>query len=302
MAGWCGSRGWAEEGDKIPGTRIPDDQVDLVMEFFVFKLLAIRTQRPHNKQSLTTLKPKLRAFMDKYASTTIDPVELIKKYHRSKKRMDQKTERKFVVGKEEEANRKYPTKFLHSEKAETTTKSATNDAFPRYTTSASFRRKPSDDKSQSSATTKRYGHKLAVTERAEEEPWWADLQRKTRWEMLQEEEEEEVEEDEEVVEEVESRREERRKRQRQQEEWRRENLKRRNEEELKAEEERQDEIWWQQQRRESSRRAAQSRVQLDQQRQEDGRRRAGEEDNGSGLEFSTIHLEFMDLLSLILMI
>ena len=237
--------------------------------------------------------------MDKYASTTIDPVELIKKYHRSKKRMDQKTERKFVVGKEEEANRKYPTKFLHSEKAETTTKSATNDAFPRYTTSASFRRKPSDDKSQSSATTKRYGHKLAVTERAGEEPWWAELQRKTRWEMLQEEE---VEEDEEEVEEVESRREERRKKQRQQEEWRRENLKRRKEEELKAEEERQDEIWWQQQRRESSRRAAQSRVQLDQQRQEEGPWRAGEEDNGSGLEVSTIHLEFMDLISLILMI
>ena len=299
MAGWCGSHGWAEEGDKIPEAGIRDDQVNLVLEFFVFKLLAIRTQRPHNKQSLTTLKPKLRAFMDKYASTTIDPVELIKKYHRSKKRMDQKTEGKFaseqhVEGKEEEANRKYPTKFLHSEKAETTTKSATNDAFPRYTTSASFRRKPSDDKSQSSATTKRYGHKLAVTERAGEEPWWADLQRKTRWEMLQEEE---------VEEEVESRREERRKKQRQQEEWRRENLKRRKEEELKAEEERQDEIWWQlQQRRESSRRAAQSRVQLDQQRQEDGRRRAGEEDNGSGLEFSTIHLEFMDLLSLILMI
>ena len=305
MAGWCGSHGWAEEGDKIPEAGIRDDQVNLVLEFFVFKLLAIRTQRPHNKQSLTTLKPKLRAFMDKYASTTIDPVELIKKYHRSKKRMDQKTEGKFaseqhVEGKEEEANRKYPTKFLHSEKAETTTKSATNDAFPRYTTSASFRRKPSDDKSQSSATTKRYGHKLAVTERAGEEPWWADLQRKTRWEMLQEEE---VEEEEEVVEEVESRREERRKKQRQQEEWRRENLKRRKEEELKAEEERQDEIWWQlQQRRESSRRAAQSRVQLDQQRQEDGRRRAGEEDNGSGLEFSTIHLEFMNLLSLILMI
>ena len=305
MAGWGGSHGWAEEGDKIPEAGIRDDQVNLVLEFFVFRLLAIRTQRPHNKQSLTTLKPKLRAFMDKYASTTIDPVELIKKYHRSKKRMDQKTEGKFaseqhVEGKEEEANRKYPTKFLHSEKAETTTKSATNDAFPRYTTSASFRRKPSDDKSQSSATTKRYGHKLAVTERAEEEPWWADLQRKTRWEMLQEEEVEEVEE---VVEEVESRREERRKKQRQQEEWRRENLKRRKEEELKAEEERQDEIWWQlQQRRESSRRAAQSRVQLDQQRQEDGRRRAGEEDNGSGLEFSTIHLEFMDLLSLILMI
>ena len=234
--------------------------------------------------------------MDKYASTTIDPVELIKKYHRSKKRMDQKTERKFVVGKEEEANRKYPTKFLHSEKAETTTKSATNDAFPRYTTSASFRRKPSDDKSQSSATTKRYGHKLAVTERAGEEPWWAELQRKTRWEMLQEEE---VEEDEEVVEEVESRREERRKKQRQQEEWRRENLKRRKEEELKAEEERQDEIWWQQQRRESSRRAAQSRVQLDQQRQEDGHWRAGEEDNGSVLEFSTIHLEFMELILMI---
>ena len=296
MAGWCGSHGWAEEGDKIPEAGIRDDQVNLVLEFFVFKLLAIRTQRPHNKQSLTTLKPKLRAFMDKYASTTIDPVELIKKYHRSKKRMDQKTEGKFaseqhVEGKEEEANRKYPTKFLHSEKAETTTKSATNDAFPRYTTSASFRRKPSDDKSQSSATTKRYGHKLAVTERAGEEPWWADLQRKTRWEMLQEEEEEEVEEDEEVVEEVESRREERRKKQRQQEEWRRDNLERRKEEELKAEEERQDEIWWQlQQRRESSRRAAQSRVQLDQQRQEDGRRRAGEEDNGSGLEFSTIHL------------
>ena len=305
MAGWCGSHGWAEEGDKIPEAGIRDDQVNLVLEFFVFKLLAIRTQRPHNKQSLTTLKPKLRAFMDKYASTTIDPVELIKKYHRSKKRMDQKTEGKFaseqhVEGKEEEANRKYPTKFLHSEKAETTTKSATNDAFPRYTTSASFRRKPSDDKSQSSATTKRYGHKLAVTERAGEEPWWADLQRKTRWEMLQEVE---VEEDEEVVEEVESRREERRKKQRQQEEWRRDNLERRKEEELKAEEERQDEIWWQlQQRRESSRRAAQSRVQLDQQRQEDGRRRAGEEDNGSGLEFSTIHLEFMDLLSLILMI
>ena len=236
--------------------------------------------------------------MDKYASTTIDPVELIKKYHRSKKRMDQKTERKFLVGKEEEANRKYPTKFLHSEKAETTTKSATNDAFPRYTTSASFRRKPSDDKSQSSATTKRYGHKLAVTERAGEEPWWAELQRKTRWEMLQEEEVEE----EEVEEEAESRREERRKKQRQQEEWRRENLKRRKEEELKAEEKRQDEIWWQQQRRESSRRAAQSRVQLDQQRQEEGRRRAGEEDNGSGLEVSTIHLEFMDLISLILMI
>ena len=296
MAGWCGSHGWAEEGDKIPEAGIRDDQVNLVLEFFVFKLLAIRTQRPHNKQSLTTLKPKLRAFMDKYASTTIDPVELIKKYHRSKKRMDQKTEGKFaseqhVEGKEEEANRKYPTKFLHSEKAETTTKSATNDAFPRYTTSASFRRKPSDDKSQSSATTKRYGHKLAVTERAGEEPWWADLQRKTRWEMLQEEEEEEVEEDEEVVEEVENRREERRKKQRQQEEWRRDNLERRKEEELKAEEERQDEIWWQlQQRRESSRRAAQSRVQLDQQRQEDGRRRAGEEDNGSGLEFSTIHL------------
>ena len=305
MAGWVGSHGWAEEGDKIPEAGIRDDQVNLVLEFFVFKLLAIRTQRPHNKQSLTTLKPKLRAFMDKYASTTIDPVELIKKYHRSKKRMDQKTEGKFaseqhVEGKEEEANRKYPTKFLHSEKAETTTKSATNDAFPRYTTSASFRRKPSDDKSQSSATTKRYGHKLAVTERAGEEPWWADLQRKTRWEMLQEEE---VEEEEEVVEEVESRREERRKKQRQQEEWRRDNLERRKEEELKAEEERQDEIWWQlQQRRESSRRAAQSRVQLDQQRQEDGRRRAGEEDNGSGLEFSTIHLEFMDLLSLILMI
>ena len=293
MAGWCGSHGWAEEGDKIPEAGIRDDQVNLVLEFFVFKLLAIRTQRPHNKQALTTLKPKLRAFMDKYASTTIDPVELIKKYHRSKKRMDQKTEGKFaseqhVEGKEEEANRKYPTKFLHSEKAETTTKSATNDAFPRYTTSASFRRKPSDDKSQSSATTKRYGHKLAVTERAGEEPWWADLQRKTRWEMLQEVE---VEEDEEVVEEVESRREERRKKQRQQEEWRRDNLERRKEEELKAEEERQDEIWWQlQQRRESSRRAAQSRVQLDQQRQEDGRRRAGEEDNGSGLEFSKIHL------------
>ena len=259
--------------------------------------MSCRTPKPHDKQSLTTLKPKLKAFMEKYASTTIDPVELIKKYHRSQKRGNADAAKRKLAskfegsGEEEKANRKYPTKFLHSEKAETTTKAATNGAFPRYTTSASFRRKPSDDKSQSSVTTKRYGHKLAVTERAGEEPWWADLQRKTRWEMLQEEEEEEVEEDEEVVEEVESRREERRKKQRQQEEWRRENLKRRKEEELKAEEERQDEIWWQlQQRRESSRRAAQSRVQLDQQRQEDGRRRAGEEDNGSGLEFSKIHL------------
>ena len=193
--------------------------------------------------------------MDKYASTTIDPVELIKKYHRSKKRMDQKTERKFVVGKEEEANRKYPTKFLHSEKAETTTKSATNDAFPRYTTSASFRRKPSDDKSQSSATTKRYGHKLAVTERAgEEDSWWGDLQRRNRWERLEERRREE-----------EKRREERRK-----EERRREEEKRRKEEEWKAEEKRQEEIWA---KRESARRDAEARVELDSQRKEDVRRR-----------------------------
>merc|ERR1719239_2078729 len=80
-----------------------------------------RTPKPHDKQSLTTLKPKLRAFMDKYASTTIDPVELIKKYHRSQKRGNaDQAKRKFTskfqeAGKEEEANRKYPTKFLHSE-------------------------------------------------------------------------------------------------------------------------------------------------------------------------------------------
>ena len=154
--------------------------------------MTCRTAKPHNKQSLTTLKPKLKAFIDKYASTTIDPVELIKKYHRSQKRGNSDQAKRKFASKfqevEEKANRKYPTKFLHSEKAETTTKAATNDAFPRYTTSASFRRKPSDDKSQSSVTTKRYGHKLAVTERAGEgeDSWWADLQRRNRWERLDE--------------------------------------------------------------------------------------------------------------------
>ena len=214
--------------------------------------------------------------MDKYASTTIDPVELIKKYHRSQKRggnADQakrKLTSKFQEAREEEeANRKYPTKFLHSEKAKTTTKAATNDAFPRYTTSASFRRKPSDDKSQSSATTKRYGHKLAVTERAGGEggdSWWADLQRRSRWERLEERRREEEKR------EKESRREERRKEERRQEDWRREEEKRRKDEE----ERRQDEIWAEQQRRESARRAAEARVELESQRKEDVRRRAGE--------------------------
>ena len=205
------------------------------------------------------MKPKLRAFLDKYASTTIDPIELIKKYHRSQNRGNGDSKRqstsKFHEDVEEEANRKYPTKFLHSEKAETTTKAATNDAFPRYTTSASFRRKPSDDKSQSSVTTKRYGHKLAVTERAgEEDSWWGDLQRRNRWERLEERRREE-----------EKRREERRK-----EERRREEEKRRKEEEWKAEEKRQEEIWA---KRESARRDAEARVELDSQRKEDVRRR-----------------------------
>ena len=218
--------------------------------------------------------------MDKYASTTIDPVELIKKYHRSQKRGNtDQAKRKFTskfqeVGKEEEANRKYPTKFLHSEKAETTTKAATNDAFPRYTTSASFRKKPSDDKSQSSETTKRYGHKLAVTERAGEggDSWWGDLQqRRSRWERLEERRREE-----ELKRETESRREERRKEERRQEEWRREEEKRRQEEEREADERRQEEIWAEQQRRESARRAAEARVELEAQRNEDLRRRAGD--------------------------
>ena len=226
--------------------------------------------------------------MDKYASTTIDPVELIKKYHRSQKRggnADQakrKLTSKFQEAREEEeANRKYPTKFLHSEKAKTTTKAATNDAFPRYTTSASFRRKPSDDKSQSSATTKRYGHKLAVTERAGGEggdSWWADLQRRSRWERLEERRREE----ELVKREKESRREERRKEERRQEDWRREEEKRRKDEE----ERRQDEIWAEQQRRESARRAAEARVELESQRKEDVRRRAGE--GAIGIETSSL--------------
>ena len=209
------------------------------------------------------MKPKLRAFLDKYASTTIDPIELIKKYHRSQNRGNGDSKRqatsKFHEDVEEEANRKYPTKFLHSEKAETTTKAATNDAFPRYTTSASFRRKPSDDKSQSSVTTKRYGHKLAVTERAgEEDSWWGDLQRRNRWERLEERRREE-----------EKRREERRKEERRREE----EEKRRKEEEWKAEEKRQEEIWA---KRESARRDAEARVELDSQRKEDVRRRAGD--------------------------
>ena len=221
--------------------------------------------------------------MEKYASTTIDPVELIKKYHRSQKRGNaDAAKRKFASkfegsGEEEKANRKYPTKFLHSEKAETTTKAATNDAFPRYTTSASFRRKPSDDKSQSSATTKRYGHKLAVTERAGEggDSWWADLQRRTRWERLEERRREE----ELLKREKESRREERRKEERRQEEWRREEEKRRKEEEREADERRQDEMWAEQQRRDqAARRAAEARVELEAQRNlvDTVRRRGGD--------------------------
>ena len=229
------------------------------------------------------MKPKLRAFLDKYASTTIDPIELIKKYHRSQNRGNGDSKRqstsKFHEDVEEEANRKYPTKFLHSEKAETTTKAATNDAFPRYTTSASFRRKPSDDKSQSSVTTKRYGHKLAVTERAGEggDSWWADLQRRNRWERLEERRREE-----EVKREKESRREERRKEERRQEEWRREEEKRRKEEEREADERRQDEMWAEQQRRDqAARRAAEARVELEAQRNlEDTVRRRGGDPGG----------------------
>ena len=239
--------------------------------------------------------------MDKYASTTIDPVELIKKYHRSQKRGNadqakQKFTSKFQeVGEEEKGNRKYPTKFLHSEKAETTTKAATNDAFPRYTTSASFRRKPSDDKSQSSVSTKRYGHKLAVTERAGEEggdSWWGDLQqRRSRWERLEERRREE-----ELKREKESRREERRKKEElRQEEWRREEEKRREEEERDAEERREEEIWAEQQRRESARRAAEARVELEAQRNEDVRRRAGDAGIGNNTLVSCASYEFINL-------
>ena len=283
MAEW--QRG-SEEGHKIPQERLPDDQVVLSLrQLFISYALSYRTPKPHDKQSLTTLKPKLKAFMDKYASTTIDPVELIKKYHRSKKRANASAaKRKFApkfqeAGEEEKANRKYPTKFLHSEKAETTTKAATNDAFPRYTTSASFRRKPSDDKSQSSVSTKRYGHKLAVTERAGEggDSWWADLQRRNRWERLEERRREE-----EVKREKESRREERRKEERRQEEWRREEEKRRKEEEREADERRQDEMWAEQQRRDqAARRAAEARVELEAQRNlEDTVRRRGGDPGG----------------------
>ena len=88
--------------------------------------------------------------MEKYSASTIDPIQLIKKYQRSQAKKSEASTKLF-----------YPTKFHHSEKAETTGKSATNDAFPRYTTSASFR-KPLGHKSQPAGTS--YGHRLGAGE------------------------------------------------------------------------------------------------------------------------------------------
>ena len=52
-----------------------------------------------NQQIMTTLRPKLQAIIQKYESTTIDPIELIKKYQNSLKSI---------------TSRKYPTKYVES--------------------------------------------------------------------------------------------------------------------------------------------------------------------------------------------
>ena len=48
----------------------------------------IKTQRRGNKHEkiMSTLKPKLQAIMKKYESTTINPIQLIKKHQESVKR------------------------------------------------------------------------------------------------------------------------------------------------------------------------------------------------------------------------
>jgi hypothetical protein len=131
----------------------------------------------------------------RYSDTAIDPLELIKRYQR---RLTPPT-----------PFRKYPTKFLHSEKAETTTnKPPSNDVYPQYTTSASFR-KPHDDKNRSGGAALQpsvtYGHKVAAGGRAD---WWAERQRLQ--ERRQEERREELKRQREEEEEEKTRAEERR--------------------------------------------------------------------------------------------
>eukprot|EP00090_Calanus_glacialis_P008621 TRINITY_DN16973_c0_g1_i1.p1 TRINITY_DN16973_c0_g1~~TRINITY_DN16973_c0_g1_i1.p1 ORF type:complete len:620 (-),score=99.64 TRINITY_DN16973_c0_g1_i1:77-1936(-) len=117
---------------------------------------------------MSTLKPKLKSILQKYASTTIDPIQLIKKYRKSLK----STTLPSTI------SRKYPTKFYVGEK-ETQDKSkdkmttSDTDAYNKYTTSSSFRNKDKRKKHTTTEPTRKeikfhgtssFGEKLFTTE------------------------------------------------------------------------------------------------------------------------------------------
>ena len=130
--------------------------IDLCVVLRIRCQLCRYSEAKQAKQSLATLKPRLASFLAKYSSSTIDPVELIRKYQRSKK----------TTTSPPAADGNYPTKFHYPEKAAATGAIAARpEGYARYTTSASFR-KPHGDKSQSSGkesfTSKTFGSKAAV--------------------------------------------------------------------------------------------------------------------------------------------
>ena len=130
------------------------------------------SKKDFNKKDkiMSTLKPKLKSILKKYASTTIDPLQLIKKYRKSLK----STTLPSTI------SRKYPTKFVVSEK-KTKDESTTSDtnAYTKYTTSSSFRTNDEHKKHTSKQPTREeikfhgtstFGEKLFTTEEISQKP------------------------------------------------------------------------------------------------------------------------------------
>jgi len=120
-----------------------------------------------NKKSMSTLKPKLQSILKKYASTTIDPIQLIKKYNKSLK----------STTLPPNISRKYPTKYfvgkVETKKDSKKTTTSAADVYAKYTTSSSFRNKNKSDDSSDNEDTRgknkqkfsSFGHKIVTTEK-----------------------------------------------------------------------------------------------------------------------------------------